>query len=301
MENQLTYNLARATSNIAALAELRSDLPDVAKLQQYSGWGGLRDAIYQPVIYKQLKSLVSDTDIKAIKETVKTAYYTPERLVNFIYQKLQSMQFLPKRILEPSAGHGVFIKAIPDSWQQQATVTAVEMDSISCKLLKTLYPNITVCHGRFEEFNSAERFDLVVGNPPYGQIEFKDELNPDLAVCSIHHYFVGKCMRLLNEGGILAMVLPRYFLDAPEKHLRHIIGKEGGSLLKAYRLPDDLFDDAKVTVDLVFLQKKSGDESWIKTRPFIEDGKRAYMNTYFFQHPKQVLGNIEFIKAYGRN
>lgn len=300
MSENETFNLERVESNLMALAELKKTYPDRNVLGRYSGWGGLRDAVYHRDTYKQLKHLLSDVDISAIKKTFKSAYYTPECLVEFVYGKLDTIDLSPQRILEPSAGHGIFIKKMPTSWKD-AKWTVVEMDSVSCQLLRTLYPHVDVRHQGFEHFQDDTGFDLIIGNPPYGQFSVKDAQHLDLAHVSIHHYFVGKCMRLLKPEGLLAMVLPRYFLDASEKHVRHIIAKEGGSLVEAYRLPDDLFLDAKVTVDVVILQKRAGNMDWGSTRTFQEGARRANMNTYFFQHPEKIIGKIEFISVYGRD
>ncbi|NNM59976.1 MAG: N-6 DNA methylase [Legionellales bacterium] len=301
MEINETFNTERVRLNLDALSELKKPTPDRLVLENYSGWGGLRDAVYHRDTYRQLKRLLSDSEITALKETFRSAYYTPENLVGFVYEKLGKWTISPQRILEPSAGHGVFVKKMPPSWKG-AQCVAVEMDGTSCRLLRALYPDVDVRHQGFENFiNDEEGFDLIIGNPPYGQINVKDEQHPDLTHVSIHHYFVGKCMRLLKPDGFLAMVLPRYFLDAPEKHVRHIIAKEGGSLVEAYRLPDDLFDDAKVTVDVVILQKRAGNTRWVNARTVREGVKRAQMNTYFFQHPEQVMGKIEFITVYGRD
>lgn len=108
-------------------------------------------------------------------------------------------------------------------------------------------------------------------------------------------------MRLLKQNGLLAMVLPRYFLDASCKHVRNMIADEGGTLVAAFRLPDHLFSDAKVTVDIVFLQKATGTLPWQKAKRFSRDGKSAYLNEYFFAHPSHILGRLEFFETYGRN
>ena len=122
----------------------------------------------------------------------------------------------------------------------------------------------------------------------------------DLSHLRIHHYFVAKCMRLLKKGGVLAMVLPRYFLDNRRDHARDIIYKEGGSLLAAYRLPDNLFADAKVTVDIVFLTKEKGDDTWLHLDKKMIDGKSVVMNRYFTENPSHVIGDLAVIEAYGR-
>lgn len=300
MTPSVDFNRKRVALNLSALTELSKTSPERSILESYTGWGGLREAIYHRETYRQLKQYLSDEDINAIKESCRSAYYTPDRLVDFVYERVQKADSNPERILEPSAGHGIFLKGCPLDWQAKEWV-AIDKDRTSSRLLKALYPKATVCHQGFEDFNEKGEFDLIIGNPPYGQTKVRDECHPDLSEVSIHHYFVAKCMRLLRPKGILAMILPRYFLDAPSRHVRHLIAREGGTLIEAYRLPDDLFEDAKVTVDVVLLQKKVGHADWVETQVITEGGKRCHMNGYFFRYPDRILGEIKFIKAYGRD
>lgn len=143
-------------------------------------------------------------------------------------------------------------------------------------------------------------FDLIIGNPPYGREIILDDNHADLAALRIHHYFVAKCMRLLAPGGILAMVLPRYFLDNRQDHAREIIHQEGGSLLAAYRLPDNLFADAKVTVDVVFLIKEKRETEWLHFDKIQLDYELGYINRYFSMNPSHVIGDLGMVEAYGR-
>ncbi|MEO8963804.1 MAG: Eco57I restriction-modification methylase domain-containing protein [Gammaproteobacteria bacterium] len=295
------FSDVRVKHNIEALASLVSKQPLPEKLKNYSGWGGLEKAIYTPAIYQQIKELLADEDINSIKKTLKTAYYTPSRLVDFIYKAVQQIGCSPKRILEPSAGHGVFIERMPELWRQSASVHAVESDPVSCRLLRVLYPAVEVSATGFESINDNQPYGLIIGNPPYGQQTVVDPVHADLAQFSIHHYFVAKSMRLLEAGGILAMVLPRYFMDSSKKHVRQIIADEGGSLVAAYRLPDDLFDDAKVTVDVVILRKSPSAVNWLDAVKIKQGKQQAFMNQYFMENRSHVLGKIEFIEVYGRS
>jgi hypothetical protein len=127
-----------------------------------------------------------------------------------------------------------------------------------------------------------------------------DEQHPDLKGFCIHHYFVAKCMRLLKPEGFLAMVLPSYFLDNGRDHVRHIIDKEGGSLLAAYRLPEDLFCDAKVTIDIVFLKKGKAGKKWLQTKDVRIGGKSKPLNEYYHLHSHHILGNLEIVPMYER-
>lgn len=283
-----------------ALNSLSSKRPDPKILKKYSGWGGLGSAIYAPIVYKDLKAMLNEEEIEAIKMTLKTAYYTSPWVVDIIYKMILGLGYKPRTVLEPSAGHGVFIERMPKSIKDNVQITAVELDSVSCDILRFLFPEVEVLKMGFESFATTKKYDLIVGNPPFGQFYVKDDLNSDLSEFSIHHYFIAKCMRLLSDDGLLAMVAPRYFLDNRKKHVRDIIAKEGGALLTAYRLPDNLFEDALVTVDLIFLTKSKNKVNWINAKKISDGKKQAFINQYFLDNRKNIIGNIKFMEIYGR-
>jgi predicted RNA methylase len=296
----MTFNMSRVIANLGAIKELHASEPNQNLLKMYSGWGGLRKAIYNPHVYQKMKQVLSEQEILSIKKTFKTAYFTPPDIVNFIYKILAKSGIKPNKILEPSAGHGIFIELMPACLRQHAQITAIEIDAISCRLMKCLYPDIEVLQNGFELFNEKADFDLIVGNPPFGQTYVEDKHHTDIADFSVHHYFVAKSMRLLKQDGVLAMVLPRYFLDNRQKQVRDIIASEGGSLIAAFRLPDDLFNDAKVTVDVVFLKKVSGKLEWLNVKKIRKGERFAFINCYFLSHRQHVFGKLKFISVYGR-
>jgi predicted RNA methylase len=293
-------SLIRVENNMIALNSLVSKHPCPEKLKNYSGWGGLCNAFYNGKIYKNLQILLNKNEIAGIGRSLRTAYYTPKFLVDFMYKMIFDLGCNPTSILEPSAGHGVFIDRMPHYNNLLNDVTAVEIDPISCRLLRSLYPDVKIIESGFENITLDKRFDLIVGNPPFGQVFVDDKINPDLACYSIHHYFLSKCMRLLNKDGVLAMLLPRYVLDSSKKHVRKIIADEGGSLVEAFRLPDNLFENATVTIDMVFLKKTVGHAKWIEAKP-IKDGKKfAFINQYFLDNPDNIIGDIQFYDIYNR-
>jgi len=300
MQTAKNYNVLRVSQNLKALGALKSKQPEADILKNYTGWGGLREAIYTPEVYRELKKLLTANEIASLKQTLSSAYYTPVKVVQFIYQAIAKLNKPLKRILEPSIGHGVFIEQMPQTLRAQAKIIGVEIDEASCKLVSQLYPELTIKHTGFQAFDTDVRFDLIIGNPPYGRDALTDRNHPDLSELKIHHYFVAKCMRLLADDGVLVMVLPKYFLDNRRDHARHIIHKEGGRLLAAYRLPDDLFCDAKVTVDIVFLTKQSGVTDWLHAEKQFVDGKPLFINRYFIQNPSHIIGKLSAIEAFGR-
>ena len=232
------FNVDRVQRNLHALTELRKETPNPEILKRYTGWGGMRSAIFTPDVYRSLKQACSDSEIISIKKTTSNAYYTPPNIVNFIYDALGLLKRSFPKVLEPSAGHGLFLDLMPANMKTSSDLFAVELDNVSCQLIQGLYPDVHLFHGGFETYQPKITFDLIIGNPPYGREIVNDEQHANLSALRIHHYFVAKCMRLLEPGGVLAMVLPRYFMDNRRDHSREIIHNEGGSLLAAYRFPD---------------------------------------------------------------
>lgn len=292
----------REFQNIEVLRKLKQGVIS-NDFKAYSGWGGLREAIYTPHIYRQLKSILNDAEINNIKETLGNAYFTPAPMVKAVYDVVKKLGFKGGSILEPAAGNGVFIENMPAEMRANSKITAVEIEQFSAKILNTLYPDVQVHQQGFETLNFGAEFDLIIGNPPYSSKTLFDPNHADLKDYKIHHYFMAKSFRLLKKGGILAMVLPSFCLDNLDCHVRDIIYKEGGRLLQAYRLPDNLFADAKVTIDLIFIVKddQANQTPWQKAVKIDEvTGRIIYMNEYFVNHPQNVFGELKVIDAYKR-
>lgn len=270
-------------------------------LNEYTGWGGLRDAIYDPCVYKQLKSYLSDYKIASIKETTKSAYYTPELLVKFIWSVLGITGFKGGKILEPAAGHGIFIDKIPKAILDNSVIDAVEMDLLTCDILIQKHQNTKLIATKFEQIHfNQTKYDLIISNPPYSSQLIEDIYYKDLSHLAIHHFFVAKCARLLKDSGTIAMVLPLFFLDNTRGHARNIISNAGVNMIRAYRLPDNIFANAKISVDIVFLQKAKTNAAWTKTRN-IKIGKNTKpINEYFINNPNNILGTLEIVPMYKR-
>jgi len=297
-------NVERYQQNLAVLAQLKNDNCSTDLLKSYTGWGGLKESIYNPEIYRQLIKVLTPDEINSLKKTLKNAYFTPKEMVKFMYAFLEAKGFQGGEILEPSIGNGVFIEHMPNKIRQNSKITAVEIDKVTSNICKKLYSDIKMYNCGFEDFNpDQQRYDLIIGNPPYGAEKVVDSKHVDLKYYRIHHYFVAKSMRLLKQGGILAMVLPAYFMDNVDLHVRHIISREGGEIIAAYRLPDDLFQDAKVTVDIVFLRKgkTSNAVQWTKTRPALISNHEMSLNEYYHQHKNNIMGKLEVTQIQGKN
>jgi adenine-specific DNA methylase len=295
-------HIERHQQNLAVLSQLKNGTCSTDLLKSYSGWGGLREAVYTPEIYREMRKILTPDEIISLKKTLNSAYYTPKEMVAFMYDFLAAEGFIGGNILEPSIGNGVFIEHMPKAFRQSCKITGVEIDHVTARICKSLYPDVNLHTLGFEEFQPIQRYDLIIGNPPYGAQTLSDKNYADLKDYCIHHYFVAKSMRLLKQGGILAMVLPAYFMDNESKHVRNIIDAEGGELVAAYRLPDDLFADAKVTVDIVFLRKGKTEKSpaWLKVSKKTVSGHSMFLNEYYHQHPTHIIGQLAVVNMYNR-
>ncbi|MDC0864324.1 N-6 DNA methylase [Rickettsiaceae bacterium] len=309
MENKKLSKVAsqRVEKNLKVLKLLKENNINMSLeekriiLDEYTGWGGLRDAIYTLSVYKQLKSYLSDDRINDLKKTTRSAYYTPELLVKFIWSTLGVIGFKGGKILEPAVGHGVFVKNIPQSISNNSTIDAVEMDLLTCRILIQKHPKIKLTATCFENiYFNQEKYDLIVANPPYSSQIVEDIYYKDLSHLAIHHFFVAKCARLLKDNGIIAMVLPLFFLDNTRDHARDIISKDGVNMLMAYRLPDNIFANAKISVDIVFLTKAKTNIPWTKSKSCKIGNHRKPMNEYFINNPDNTLGKLEVVPMYNR-
>ena len=312
MENNNKLNAAnvmneRVEKNLKVLKLLKENNMNMSLeekrsiLNYYTGWGGLRSAIYNPSIFKKLKCYLNDDEISQIKKTTRSAYYTPELLVKFIWSVLDITSFQGGRILEPAAGHGVFIDNMPKHIFDNSVIDAVEMDLLTSKMLLHQVPQIDLTATCFENiYFGRKKYDLIISNPPYSSQIIEDIYYKDLSHLAIHHFFVAKCARLLKDNGIIAMVLPLFFLDNTREHARDIISQSGVNMLMAYRLPDNIFANAKISVDIVFLTKAKTNIPWTKSKSFKIGNYRKPMNEYFINNPDNILGTLEVVPMYDR-
>ena len=136
-------NTERYHQNLAILSSFKNNEADPELLKQYTGWGGLRKAIYTPEVYKELKKNLTPHELTSLTQTLSSAYYTPVELVKFIYGFLEVRGFTGGDILEPAIGHGVFMEHMPPSIRQNSRITAVEIDAVSSQIVQKLYPDVT--------------------------------------------------------------------------------------------------------------------------------------------------------------
>ena len=267
-------------------------------LSQYVGWGGLADA-FDPnkenwsAEYTQLKGLLSEDEYAAARSSTLNAHYTSPVVIRSIYDAVEKMGFQSGNILEPSMGVGNFFGMLPNT-MQDSRLYGVELDSITGRIAKKLYPQADITVAGFETTDRRDFYDLAVGNVPFGQYKVNDKAYNKLGF-SIHNYFFAKAIDQVRPGGVVAFVTSRYTLDSKDSSARKHMA-ERADLLGAIRLPNNAFRanaGTDVVSDIIFLQKRDRpidhEPEWVQLGK-TEDG--FAINQYFVDHPEMVLGEL---------
>ena len=267
-------------------------------LSQYVGWGGLADA-FDPSKdswakeYAELKGLLSEDEYAAARSSTLNAHYTSPTVIRSIYDAVERMGFHSGNILEPSMGVGNFFGMLPDS-MADSRLYGVELDSITGRIAKKLYPQADITVAGFETTDRRDFYDLAVGNVPFGQYKVNDKAYNKLGF-SIHNYFFAKAIDQVRPGGVVAFVTSRYTMDSKDSTARKHMA-ERADLLGAIRLPNNAFKanaGTEVVSDIIFLQKRDRpidhEPDWVQLGK-TEDG--FAINQYFVDHPEMVLGKL---------
>ena len=267
-------------------------------LSQYVGWGGLADA-FDPgkdswaKEYAELKGLLSEDEYAAARSSTLNAHYTSPTVIRSIYDAVERMGFRSGNILEPSMGVGNFFGMLPDT-MQDSRLYGVELDSITGRIAKKLYPQADITVAGFETTDRRDFYDLAVGNVPFGQYKVNDKAYNKLGF-SIHNYFFAKAIDQIRPGGVVAFVTSRYTMDSKDSTARKHMA-ERADLLGAIRLPNNAFRanaGTDVVSDIIFLQKRDRpadiEPAWVQLGK-TEDG--FAINQYFVDHPDMVLGEL---------
>ncbi len=276
-------------------------------LSQYVGWGGLADA-FDPgkdnwaKEYAELKGLLSEDEYAAARSSTLNAHYTSPTVIRSIYDAVERMGFHSGNILEPSMGVGNFFGMLPDT-MQDSRLYGVELDSITGRIAKKLYPQADITVAGFETTDRRDFYDLAVGNVPFGQYKVNDKAYNKLGF-SIHNYFFAKAIDQVRPGGIVAFVTSRYTMDSKDSTARKHMA-ERADLLGAIRLPNNAFRanaGTDVVSDIIFLQKRDRpidhEPDWVQLGK-TEDG--FAINQYFVDHPEMILGVLSTESTqYGR-
>ncbi len=265
-------------------------------LSRYVGWGGLADAFDENKPnwsdeFAELYATLSPEEYAAARASTLNAHYTSPTVIKAIYEAVGNMGFQSGNILEPSMGVGNFFGLLPEQ-MQGSKLYGVELDSITGRIAKQLYPKADITVAGFETTDRRDFYDLAIGNVPFGQYQVNDRAYNKLGF-SIHNYFFAKALDQVRPGGIVAFVTSRYTMDSKDDRARRYIA-ERADLLGAIRLPNNAFKanaGTDVVSDILFLQKRDRpleiEPEWTKVG---ENADGFAINKYFIDHPEMILG-----------
>ena len=286
-------------------SENRIATPEEQKiLSQYVGWGGLADAFDESKSawageYQELKSLLSETEYASARESTLNAHYTSPVIIRSIYEALEKMGFEKGNVLEPAMGIGNFFGMLPEK-MQESRLYGVELDGITGRIAKQLYPKANIKISGFEKTDYPnDFFDVAVGNVPFGQYKVADR-QYDKNNFLIHDYFFAKTLDKVRPGGVVAFVTSKGTMDKKSPEVRKYLAQRA-ELLGAVRLPNTAFKEnagTEVTSDILFLKKRDRvmdlEPDWVHLS---EDENGIAMNSYFAEHPEMIVGNMEMVSG----
>lgn len=293
-------------------------------LSGYVGWGGLSDAFDETksswsTEYLELKTVLTEEEYAAARQSTLTAFYTPPVVISAMYQALENMGLKSGNILEPSCGTGNFIGRKPESLSD-CKVYGVEIDSISARIAQQLYQKSTIAAQGFEDADLPDSFfDVVIGNVPFGSYKVLDR-KYDKYNFLIHDYFIAKSIDKTRPKGVLALITSNGIsggtMDKRDDRVRRYIAQRC-DLLGAIRLPNNAFlanAGTEINTDILFFQKRETPRDlnvdlpdWVEVEKIYENdhvneqGESRHrvvsINPYFQQHPEMVLGEQEIVSG----
>ena len=273
-------------------------------LAKYVGWGGLADAFDETKAnwaseYQELKSLLSAEEYDSARESTLNAHYTSPVIIKAIYDAMERMGFSKGNILEPAMGIGNFFGMLPEN-MQESRLYGVELDGITGRIARQLYPNADVKITGFEKTDYPnDFFDVAIGNVPFGQYKVADRAY-DKHNFLIHDYFFAKALDKVRPGGVVAFVTSKGTMDKKSPEVRKYLAQRA-ELLGAIRLPNTAFKEnagTEVTSDILFLKKRDRvidiEPDWVH---LCENEDGIAMNQYFADHPEMIMGKMEMVSG----
>ena len=285
--------------------ENRNATPEEQKiLSRYVGWGGLADAFDETksaweTEYLELKTVLTPEEYAAARASTLNAHYTQPIVIESMYQALENLGFSKGNILEPSMGVGNFFGMLPENLNQ-SKLYGVELDSISGRIAKLLYPDANIQIKGFEKTDYPnDFFDVAIGNVPFGAYKVNDR-QYDRYNFMIHDYFLAKTIDQLRPGGVAALITTKGTMDKASPEVRKYLA-ERADLLGAIRLPNTAFKanaGTEVSADILFFQKR---DSMTKEMPewvnLGSDANGITVNQYFADHPEMILGEMKEVSG----
>ena len=303
-KTKYAFNIAAIQTLKQIEAEERQATPQEQEiLSGYVGWGGIPQAYdgnnaQWSEEYQQLKSLLTDEEYAAARGSTLNAHYTSPVVIRAMYEALASMGFQDGNVLEPACGVGNFFGMLPEA-MQGSKLYGVELDSITGRMARQLYPDARIEITGFEKTNRKDFFDVAVGNVPFGNYKVADRAFDKYGFL-IHDYFLAKTLEQVRPGGVIAFITSKGTMDKASPDVRRYIAQRA-ELLGAIRLPNNAFKanaGTEVTSDILFLQKR---EHPIDIEPdWIHLGQTADgipINSYFVDHPDMMLGRMQWDKS----
>lgn len=303
---RLNNNLeAISMLNRVESGERELDITAQEVLAKYVGWGGLADVFDESKEgqWKEARAFLKENltpfEYETARESTLTAFYTPKVVIDGVYSTLSEMGFKNGNILEPSMGVGNFIGNLQDE-MSKSKFYGVELDSVSGRIAKLLYPESDVQVKGFEETSFSNNFfDVAIGNVPFGEFKVNDrDYNRNNFL--IHDYFFAKSIDKVRNGGVIAFITSSGTMDKKDESIRKYINARA-EFLGAIRLPNDTFKGVtgtEVTSDIIFLKKRDSvlerDDDWVH---LAEDENGLTYNKYFVDHPEQVLGSMREVSG----
>ena len=273
-------------------------------LAKYVGWGGLADAFDETKAnwaseYQELKSLLSAEEYDSARESTLNAHYTSSVIIKAIYDAMERMGFSKGNILEPAMGIGNFFGMLSEN-MQESRLYGVELDGITGRIARQLYPNADVKITGFEKTDYPnDFFDVAIGNVPFGQYKVADRAY-DKHNFLIHDYFFAKALDKVRPGGVVAFVTSKGTMDKKSPEVRKYLAQRA-ELLGAIRLPNTAFKEnagTEVTSDILFLKKRDRvidiEPDWVH---LCENEDGIAMNQYFADHPEMIMGKMEMVSG----
>lgn len=276
-----------------------------------------------------LPALLTEPAVNALRRAALTAFYTPLPVVRVLWAAIARLGFrqLPRfRMLEPAAGIGNIISAMPPALRECAQITAVELEPLSARILGHLHPDVELWDGTgFQDVQLPENaFDLAISNVPFGDFGVADaRITERFLLARIHDYFFAKAIRLLRPGGIIAFLTSYGTLDKQDDRMRQWLAARA-ELLGAYRLPCGIFAvnaGSQAGADLLVLRKYQVGETpreadWLDlaevTLPawngsfhattgarYGDEPDALAIAGYFARHPDHVIGTAYEIRRGG--
>lgn len=326
--DSLTGPVSKFEANLSAIAllktlETENRQPTDSErhiLNRFTGWGGLPQAFNtnqtDPAWLERsetLKTLLSPTEWNSAFEATPNSHFTSLEVINAIWQALKKIGFAGGRIIEPSAGTGYFLGGMPADIIERSDVTAIELDSITSRILSKLYGSkANVLNSALEKTALPDNyFDLAVSNVPFGNYTLSEFRNVPYAKFLIHDYFFGRALDLVRPGGLVAFVTSSGTMDKIGREVRAYLGSVA-DLVSSVRLPNTAFKHlagTEVTTDILILKKREIGQSntapnWLNVRmlptsspihgePHTHRSYAFQINDFYINHPENVLGKIK--------